>query len=159
MDTSALTKLLIAEPETPELRAWLTAQSDQGEYAATSALGRVELMRAVARYGEPGQAERARYLLDGLDILPLTEPVIALAETIGPPTLRSLDAIHLAAAAQIERELTAFVTYDRRLVDGCREVGLTTASPGALRERNPHWRPGGQQRSQRHRGGHGDERQ
>ena len=132
MDTSALTKLLITEPETPELRAWLTAQTGEGEYAATSALGRVELMRVVARYGEPGQSERARYLLDGLDILPLTEPVIALAETIGPPTLRSLDAIHLAAAAQIKQELTAFVTYDHRLSDGCREVGLATASPGAI---------------------------
>jgi len=132
MDTSALTKLLIAEPETPELRAWLAVQSAQGEYAATSALGRVELMRVVARYGEPGQSERARYLLDGLDVLPLTEPVMALAETIGPPNLRSLDAIHLAAATQIEHELTAFVTYDHRLSDGCREVGLPTASPGAI---------------------------
>ncbi len=131
LDTSALAKLLIAEPETPELQTWLTAQSGQGEYAVTSALGRVELMRVVARYGEPGLADRARYLLDGLDILPLAEPVIALAETIGPPTLRSLDAIHLAAAAHIERELAVFVTYDHRLLDGCREVGLASASPGA----------------------------
>jgi predicted nucleic acid-binding protein len=132
IDTSALTKLLIAERETPELQAWLATQCDQGEFAATSALGRVELMRVVARYGEPGQSERARYLLDGLDILPLTEPVIALAETVGPPTLRSLDAIHLASAAQIEQELTAFVTYDHRLLEGCREVGLATASPGQV---------------------------
>lgn len=48
MDTSALTKLLISEPETTELRTWLTAQSGQGEDAATSTLGRVELMRVVA---------------------------------------------------------------------------------------------------------------
>lgn len=133
LDTSALTKLLIAEPETPELQRWLTAQSDQGEYTATSALSRVELMRVVARYGEPGQAERARYLLDGLDILPLTERVITLAETIGPATLRSLNAIHLAAAAQNRRELTAFVTYDHRLLAGCHDVGLLTASPGVVR--------------------------
>jgi uncharacterized protein len=132
LDTSALTKLLITEPGTPELQAWLATQSSHGENAATSALGRVELMRVIARYGEPDQFERARYLLDGLDILPLTEPVMALAETIGPPTLRSLDAIHLAAAAHIKQALTAFVTYDRRLLDGCREVGLTTASPGAV---------------------------
>jgi len=130
MDTSALTKLLIAEPETPELRLWLTAQTERGESAATSTLGRVELMRTVARYGEAGQAERARYLLDGLDILPLTEPVMTLAESIGPATLRSLDAIHLAAAAHFKPELTAFVTYDCRLLDGCRDIGLTTASPG-----------------------------
>jgi predicted nucleic acid-binding protein len=129
MDTSALTKLLIHEPETPDLQTWLVAHG-QNEYAATSALGRVELMRVVARSGEQGQSERARYLLDGLDILPLTERVMTLAETIGPPTLRSLDAIHLAAASQIRQELTAFVTYDHRLLDACREVGLTAASPG-----------------------------
>ncbi|AGZ53449.1 type II toxin-antitoxin system VapC family toxin [Mycobacterium kansasii] len=133
LDTSALTKLLIAEPETDELRNWLTVHTDQGEFAATSALSRVELMRVVARQGESGQAERARYLLDGLDILPLTAPVINLAETIGPATLRTLDAIHLAAATQIKRELTAFVTYDHRLLAGCLEVGLVTASPGAVR--------------------------
>jgi predicted nucleic acid-binding protein len=131
MDTSALTKLLIAEPETPELRNWLTAQIDQGDSAATSALGKVELMRTVARFGDTGQAERARYLLDGLDILPLTEPMMTLAESIGPATLRSLDAIHLAAAAHFEQELTAVVTYDHRLLSGCRDIGLTTASPGS----------------------------
>jgi len=133
MDTSALTKLLIAEPETPELRNWLTSQIDQGDSAATSALGRVELMRTVARYGDISQADRARYLLDGLDILPLTEPMMSLAESIGPATLRSLDAIHLAAAAYFGQELTAFVTYDHRLLNGCRDIGLTTASPGGAR--------------------------
>lgn len=130
LDTSALGKLLIAEPETPDLRTWLTAQDSSGQYLATSALGRVELMRVVARYGDPGQDQRARYLLDGLDILPLTESVLTLAETIGPPTLRSLDAIHLAAAATIKQELTMFVTYDHRLLAGCRDVGLPAASPG-----------------------------
>lgn len=133
MDTSALTKLLIAEPETPELRNWLTSQIDQGDSAATSALGRVELMRTVARYGDISQADRARYLLDGLDILPLTEPMMSLAESIGPATLRSLEAIHLAAAAYFDQELTAFVTYDHRLLNGCRDIGLTTASPGGAR--------------------------
>ena len=130
MDTSALTKLLIAEAQTPELRTWLTAQIDAGDSAATSALGRVELMRTVARYGDTGHVDRARYLLDGLDILPLTGPMMTLAESIGPATLRSLDALHLAAAAYFEQELTAFVTYDHRLLNGCREIGLTTASPG-----------------------------
>lgn len=131
LDTSALTKLLIAEPETAELQIWLTTRIGQGEAAATSALGRVELMRTVARYGETGQSDRARYLLDGLDLLPLTEPVMTLAESIGPATLRSLDAIHLAAAAHFKQELSAFVTYDHRLVSGCREIGLASASPGA----------------------------
>ena len=60
LETSALTKLLVAEPETPELRKWLATQTDKGEYTVTSALSRVELMRVVARYGQPGQPERAR---------------------------------------------------------------------------------------------------
>lgn len=132
MDTSALTKLLVAESETPDLQTWLTTQTGQGEYAVTSALGRVELMRAVARQDEPGLPERARYLLDGLDMLPITDAVIALAESIGPATLRSLDAIHLAAASQVGGELTSFVTYDHRLLDGCRHVGFEAQSPGAV---------------------------
>ena len=132
LDTSALTKLLIAEPETPQLRIWLTTHVEQGENAATSTLGRVELMRAVARHGETGNSERARYLLDGLDVLPLTESLMTLAESIGPSNLRSLDAIHLAAAAHFRQDLTAFVTYDRRLLSGCRDIGIPTASPGAL---------------------------
>ena len=90
MDTSALTKLLIAEAETTDLRSWLVARTEQGEYAVTSALGRVELMRAVARQGEPGLPERARYLLEGLDILPTSDAVIALAVSIGPAALRSI---------------------------------------------------------------------
>lgn len=131
MDTSALTKLLIEEDETAELQAWLIEQSEQEQYAATSALGRVELMRVVARHGEPGLRERAHYLLDGLDILPITTAVINLAETIGPSTLRSLDAIHLASASQIADELTAVVAYDTRLLEGCRAAGFRTQSPGA----------------------------
>ena len=130
LDTSALTKLLVAEPETAELRVWLTAHIEQGESAATSTLGRVELMRTVAHYGETGEFDRARYLLDGLDVLPLTEQVMTLAESIGTATLRSLDAIHLAAAAHFRQEITAFVTYDHRLLNGCRDIGLATASPG-----------------------------
>jgi predicted nucleic acid-binding protein len=132
MDTSALTKLLVAETETPDLRSWLTARCDRDESTVTSALARVELMRAVARVAEPGLPERARYLLDGLDILPITKAVITLAESIGPATLRSHDAIHLAAASQIRDELTAFVTYDHRLLEACHEVGFPTQSPSAV---------------------------
>lgn len=132
LDTSALTKLLVNETETPDLRVWLTEhRTSTGGHVATSALGRVELMRVAMRYNPSGQVERARHLLDGVDVIPLSERVITRAESIGPPNLRSSDAIHLAAAAELERELIAFVTYDHRLLDGCREVGLPTACPGA----------------------------
>lgn len=127
LDTSAMVKLVVHEAETSVLVGWLRERPD--EPVVTSALGRVELMRAAARDGSPGVRERARDLLDGLDILPLTDAVIALAESIGPPSLRSLDAIHLASAGQIRKELTAVVAYDQRLIEGCLALGYPTSSP------------------------------
>lgn len=49
---------------------------------------------------------------------------------MAPTTLRSLDAIHLAAALDIRDDLAAFVTYDRRLFEAARGVGLPVRSPG-----------------------------
>ncbi|GGF10033.1 type II toxin-antitoxin system VapC family toxin [Williamsia phyllosphaerae] len=127
LDTSALVKLVVRERETDALTRWLAGRA--GETAVTSALGSVELLRTVLRDGGPGLTERARSVLDLLDTIPISERVIALAETIGPPTLRSLDAIHLASAAQIRSELTAVVAYDRRLLEACRALDYPTESP------------------------------
>ncbi|MFY1672531.1 hypothetical protein ACN27G_21605 [Plantactinospora sp. WMMB334] len=58
----------------------------------------------------------------------------ATAAAFAEPTLRSLDAIHLATAQVLTNEsgaaLTAFVTYDRRLLECAKEAGLPVASPG-----------------------------
>ncbi|MBJ7289469.1 type II toxin-antitoxin system VapC family toxin [Williamsia sp.] len=127
LDTSALVKLVVREQETDSLTRWLVGRP--GESAVTSALGSVELMRTASRAGGPGLTERARGVIDLLDIIPISDRVIALAETIGPATLRSLDAIHLASAAQIRSELTAVVAYDHRLLEGCRALDYPTESP------------------------------
>lgn len=127
LDTSALVKLVVQESETAALVDWL--RNRPAEPIVTSALGRVELMRTANKDGTTGMADRARDLLDSLDIIPVNDNVIATAESIGPPTLRSLDAIHLASAAQIGAELTALVAYDHRLLAGCRDLGYPTASP------------------------------
>lgn len=127
LDTSAMVKLIVHEAETPALIEWLGQRVD--DPAVTSALGRVELMRTATRDGSDGIIDRARNLLGNLDILPLSDVIIATAETIGAPTLRSLDAIHLAAATQIRNELTAIVAYDQRLIDACTALGYPTSSP------------------------------
>jgi predicted nucleic acid-binding protein len=43
--------------------------------------------------------------------------------------MRSLDAIHLAAAALIAPELTAMVTYDKRMAEGAALFGFPVVSP------------------------------
>lgn len=47
--------------------------------------------------------------------------------------LRSLDALHTAAALSLGQALAAFVAYDQRLVDAAKQAGRATAA--ALRTR------------------------
>lgn len=132
LDTSALVKLIAQEAESADLRRWLADADDRDH--VTSAVGRVELMRTALRSGDPEIVAAARRMLDeDLDILTVTDEVIETAETIGPESLRSLDAIHLGSAAQLADALTAIVVYDRRLIEGCRDLDYPIESPGAAR--------------------------
>ncbi len=126
LDTSALAKLVIREPETAALNRWLRRR--QGQVWVTSVVGRIELIRAVRRaaVSETG----ASLLLAGLDTIPLATYVADLAQTAEPPTLRTLDAIHLASALSVGAELSAFCCYDNRLQDAASEAGLAVHAPG-----------------------------
>jgi hypothetical protein len=126
VDASALAKLIIDEPEGDDLRAFLAPIACQ----ATSMVGRIEAERTVARRA-PGRLAHVAGLLDDLMIVGLEPEIAAAAATIGPPTLRTLDAIHLASAAALGADLEAFVTYDRRLAEAARALGMRVASPGA----------------------------
>jgi len=54
----------------------------------------------------------------------------ARSASAGPPaTLRTLDAIHLATALTLGGDLAAFVTYDDRLADAARTLGLPVVRP------------------------------
>jgi predicted nucleic acid-binding protein len=70
-------------------------------------------------------------LLDVLVIVGLDPGIATAAATIGPGTIRTLDAIHLASAAALRTDLEALVTYDRRLAEAARAFGMPVASPGA----------------------------
>jgi len=125
VDASALAKLLVDERE-GDLRAFLAPIARQ----ATSILGRVEVERTVARRA-PARLAHVAGLLDDLVIVGLEPEIAAVAATIGPATLRTLDAIHLASASALGADLEAFVTYDRRLAEAARALGMPVASPGA----------------------------
>jgi predicted nucleic acid-binding protein len=125
-DTSALVKLMVVERETAALRALLAERSD--ERRAASALVRTELRRTARRL--PGDllpvAER---LLAGLALVPTDEALLDTAGTLGPAVLRSLDAIHLAAALRVA-PIAAVITYDERMAAAATSLGLTVMAPG-----------------------------
>jgi predicted nucleic acid-binding protein len=125
LDSSALVKLVLAEPESATLAAWLPSDLQP----TSSAIARTELIRAVAGGGSEAVA-RARALLGRIDLITIDDVVLDAAALIGPPTLRTLDALHLASAMSLGDDLGAFVAYDRRLLEAAMGVGLATASPG-----------------------------
>lgn len=124
LDSSALVKLVIAEPESPALRRYLGAQPER----ASCALARVEVLRAVREHG-PAATMRARRLLHRLHLVQIDEELLDAAAALDPRVLRSLDAIHLAAALVFGDDLTAIVTYDRRMADAAALVDAPVAVP------------------------------
>lgn len=123
LDASALVKLVIAEPESPALIAYLASRPDR----ATSVISRIETMRAVARRGPTvPQLER---VLERLVLIDLDAAVVARAAELEPPSVRTLDAIHLASALELREDLAGFVTYDSRLADAARAIGIEAVAP------------------------------
>ncbi|MDT7763459.1 MAG: uncharacterized protein QOC63_2879, partial [Mycobacterium sp.] len=55
--------------------------------------------------------------------------IAAIAATIPPAELRTLDAIHLATAHAHRNSLTAFCAYDRRLLEAAESQHLPIVSP------------------------------
>ena len=64
-----------------------------------------------------------------MNLVQIDDELLDAAAAMDSRILRSLDAIHLAAAQLFGDELTALVTYDRRLADAARLMGLEVAAP------------------------------
>ena len=126
VDTSALVKLVVREERTAALQTWLRARASETFFS--SQLARVELVRAVKRVA-PDHLNRAREVLAAMALLKIDDDVLASAENLPPDVLRSLDAIHLATAHSHLSHVGAFVTYDLRLADAARSLGLPVESP------------------------------
>ncbi len=128
LDASALVKLVLPESESELLRLFLGKETS----LSSSDLSKVELLRAVARVDE-GVETRARALavLDGVTLVRIDEAVIEDAAALEPPSLRSLDAIHLATALLLADGLEGFVTYDTRLAIAADKLGLPVMAPGS----------------------------
>lgn len=124
LDSSAIVKLVIAEPESVALRRHLRRRKE----LVSSALARTEVLRALLSEGEAGLA-RGRAVLSSVSLVRLNDRLLHAAGVLFPPEVRSLDAIHLATAQQLGSDLGQIVTYDDRMREAARELGLRTATP------------------------------
>jgi predicted nucleic acid-binding protein len=122
VDTSALGALLVAQPESDALVGWLNGTSAE---LVSSDLLETELRRMAVRE-EREQAE-VSVLLDGVSIAALDRAVFRSAGLLPMPYLRTLDALHLEAALRLD--VDALLTYDKRLEEAARSVGLEVISP------------------------------
>ncbi|HEX8769026.1 MAG TPA: type II toxin-antitoxin system VapC family toxin [Jatrophihabitans sp.] len=123
-DSSALAKLLIAEAETAALRSWISRQDAR---LVTNSVGVVELRRLAARVGQQA-AGAATVLLGRIDRLVLTPAALALAGELPPREVRTLDALHIASAAELP-DLQVLLTYDHRMAEAATHFGLPVESP------------------------------
>jgi predicted nucleic acid-binding protein len=124
LDSSAVVKLAVAEPESGALRAYLRRRRP----LVSSALARTEVLRALLPAGETALS-RGRDVLRRLDLIRVNDRVLDAAGILEPAQVRSLDAIHLATAQLLGEDLGQVVTYDDRMADAARQLGLKTASP------------------------------
>ena len=127
LDASALVKLVQVEAESDALRRYL--RRHRADERVTSALSRVEVMRAVLAGGPPAVGQ-ARRLLGRLYLVPLDRALLDDAATVSAgQALRSLDALHLVSARRLGPDLRSLITYDRRMAEAAEAVGLTVGAP------------------------------
>ena len=127
LDTSAIIKLIVSEPETEALRAALIGWPDR----VSAALARVEVHRALWRVGaSKAVRSRADAVLEGLVLIRIDDLILSRAASFKNPHLGALDAIHLAAALTVGDDPDVFVTYDIRLAEAATREGLRVQHPG-----------------------------
>ena len=124
LDSSAIVKLAVREPESLALRRYLRRRQP----LISSALARTEVLRALLPAGD-GAVTRGRSVLRRIDLVRVSDRILDAAGLLAPAELRSLDAIHLATAQALGDELRSLVTYDDRMVAAAARLGHRVVQP------------------------------
>lgn len=126
VDSSALLKLVVREPETAALEADLSHRDG----LVASRLAVVECRRAARRAAHRRVLQTVDEILDAIYLIEVTPAILDDAAAADPPLLRSLDAIHLAAALSVGDLGLEVITYDSRFAEAARAHGLVVVQPG-----------------------------
>src|SRR5438876_3932071 len=100
LDSSAIVKLAVHEPESAALRRYLRRRRP----LVSSALARTEVARALLPLG-PAAVQRGQEVLGRVELVRVNDRVLKAAGALLPAELRSLDAIHLATAQQLGADI------------------------------------------------------
>ena len=130
IDASVVLRLVLGEPH--RLAEWKRVES-----AVASALTEVECLRTLDRLGRTGalteievasRREEVYRLLEAVEVVDITRPILRRASEPFPAPLGTLDAIHLATAIawRDARETPLVIaTHDKALGTAARSVGLS----------------------------------
>jgi len=129
LDTSAVVKLVRLERDSSALRRWVLEREEAGDAIVSSDVLRTEVIRVARRAGDDALPGTGVSVLDRIAIIQIDAAVFQRAGYVGSPSLRSLDALHVAAALELGPDLGGIVAYDERLIVAAGEAGLPTASP------------------------------
>ncbi len=125
LDTSAAVKLVVAETGSAALSRWLR---DHDGHLVSSDLLRTELLRATRR-AAPESMPQARAVLEAVALISMPAATFERAASLEPGVLRSLDALHLAAALELGDELAGIITYDDRMSAAATTHGIPVVAP------------------------------
>jgi uncharacterized protein len=124
LDSSAIVKLAVREDESVALRRYLRRRRP----LVSSSLARTEVMRALLPGGDDAVAA-GRRVLNRLDLIRVSTGVLDDAAVLLPADLRSQDAIHIATARRLGRDLRIIITYDERMAEAATRLGHRVAAP------------------------------
>ena len=125
LDSSALAKLVVREPESHDLRHFLT----QSRLMVTSVISATEIRRAAQRISNVA-VEATPRVMSIVAQMDVTRDLLLAAAKVQPAHLRTLDAIHLATAMDLSSELDSFITYNIKLAEAAVLAGLRVEQPG-----------------------------
>jgi len=124
LDASAVVKLVAAEAESDALERDVL----QRDGLLSSAIVSTEVRRAAARASKR-LVQQADDVLEALVLCHVTTLVLDRAATLLPTDLRTLDAIHLATALDLDIPMLTFISYDKKLRSAARAAGLQVSAP------------------------------